>query len=125
MFILWAGKGIESASCVPAVVRRPLAMGPEGTCGEPPLCPSKFQELAEPEPLETDVAFVSILHVRAVRELTVSVTVLTFGSIAANNAILEERALTVCSTLVILEVTIPTASHRVLVVEICESTSEW
>ena len=45
---------------------------------EPSPCPSKFQELAEPEPLETDIAFVSILHLRAVRELTISVRVLTF-----------------------------------------------
>ena len=29
-----------------------------------------FHDLAESEPLETDVAFVSILHIRAVRELT-------------------------------------------------------
>ena len=81
---------------------------------EPSLCPSIFQDLAEPDPLETDVAFVSILHMRAVRELTFSVRVLTFCSNAANDAILAERALTVCSTLAILEVTIPTASLRVL-----------
>ena len=29
MFVLWAGEGIKSTSCVPVVVRRPLAMGPE------------------------------------------------------------------------------------------------
>ena len=34
----------------------------------------KFLHLAKSEPLETDVAFVSILHVRAVRELTFSVS---------------------------------------------------
>ena len=74
-----------------------------------------FHDLAESEPLETDVAFVSILHMRAVRELTFSVRVLTpFCSNAANDAILAERALSVCSTLAILEVTIPTASLRVL-----------
>ena len=86
-----------------------------------------FHDLAESEPLETSVAFVSILHMRAVSELTFSVRVLTFRSIAANNAILAERALTVCSTLEILEVTIPTASLRDLdvVVRICESTREW
>ena len=66
---------------------------------EPLLRPSMFHDLAESEPLETDVAFVSILHVRAVRELTFSVRVLTFCSNAANDAILAERALTVCSTL--------------------------
>ena len=81
---------------------------------EPSLCPSEFQEHAEPEPLEAEAAFVSILHMRAVRELTFSVRVLTFCSNAANDAILAESALTVCSTLAILEVTIPTASLRVL-----------
>ena len=38
---------------------------------------------AESEPLETDVAFVSNLHMRAVRELTFSVRVLTLCSNAA------------------------------------------
>ena len=71
--------------------------------------PAALQDLAEWEPLETDVAFVSILHMRAVRELTFSVRVLTFCSNAANDAILAERAVTVCSTLVILEVIAPTA----------------
>ena len=94
---------------------------------EPLLCPSMSHDLAESEPLETDVAFVSNLQMRAVRELTFSVKVLTFCSIAAKNAILAERALTVCSTLVILEVTIPTAYTEGLdvVVKFCESTREW
>ena len=35
---------------------------------EPLLCPSMFHDLAESEPLETVVAFVSILQMRAVRE---------------------------------------------------------
>ena len=34
---------------------------------EPPLCRSMFQDLAEPEPLETDVAFVSNMVTRAAR----------------------------------------------------------
>ena len=42
--------------------------------------------------METDVAFVSIWHKRAVRELTFSVEVLTFCSSAVNNAILATRA---------------------------------
>ena len=32
---------------------------------EPSLCPSFFQDLAEPDPLETDVAFVSNVVIRA------------------------------------------------------------
>ena len=44
----------------------------------------------------------------------ISVRVLTFCSIAANSAILVNKALTVCSTLVILEVTIHPSSQRVL-----------
>ena len=60
-------------------------MGPKGPsgCGAVAFCPNKFQELAQPEPLETEVAFASIWHVRAVRELTFSVRVLTFCSTAA------------------------------------------
>ena len=81
---------------------------------EPSPCPSTFQELAEPEPPEADVAFVKILHMRAVRELTFCAMVLTFCCIAANNAISTTRVLTICSTLVILEVTAPTASLMVL-----------
>ena len=44
-------------------------MGPEGPCGYGAitLCPSKFPELAEPKPLETDVAFVSSMVTRAAR----------------------------------------------------------
>ena len=37
---------------------------------EPSLCPSKFQELAEPEPLEAEAAFVSKVVTRAARLLT-------------------------------------------------------
>ena len=46
--------------------------------------------------------------------VTFSVSVLTFCSNAVNNAILATRALTVCSTLVIPELTVPTASLKVL-----------
>ena len=84
----------------------PWSMGPQRPSG----C-GAFHYLAESEPLETYVAFVSILQMRAVRELTFSVRVLTFCSNAANDAILAERALTVCSTLAILDVTISTASQ--------------
>ena len=69
------------------------------------LCPSMFHDLAESEPLEADVVFVSILQIRAVGELIFSVRVLTLCSNAAHDAILAEKALTVCSTLAILEVT--------------------
>ena len=59
---------------VPDVVRRPRPWDPRDPAAvEPLLCPSMFQDLAEPEPLETDVAFVSIWHIRAVRMLTFSV----------------------------------------------------
>ena len=64
---------------------------------EPSLCPSKFQELAELEPPEEEVAPASILHMRVVREMT-------FCSISANAAILVEKVLTICLMLVILDV---------------------
>ena len=38
---------------------------------EPSLCPSIFQDFAEPDPLETDVAFVSNMVKRAARLLTI------------------------------------------------------
>ena len=38
---------------------------------EPPPCPRTFQNLAEPEPLETDVAFVSKVVTRAARLLKI------------------------------------------------------
>ena len=82
---------------------------------EPSECPRMFHDLVESDPLVTDVAFVSILQTRASKEfLKFSVRVLTFCSIAAKDAILAESVLTVSSTLVILEVIIPTASQRVL-----------
>ena len=87
---------------------------------EPPLCLSTCQELAEPERLEANVAFASIWHIRAVREMKSS-------SIAANRATLAHGALTVCSTLVILE---GDNTHGLtngfdLFVEICKSSCEW
>ena len=46
-------------------------MGAKGPGGYGAItCPSKFQKLAEPEPLEAEVAPPSILHMRVVRELT-------------------------------------------------------
>ena len=47
---------------------------------EPLLCPSKFQELAEPEPLGTDVAFVSNVVTRAARLLTICSIFVIFAS---------------------------------------------
>ena len=38
---------------------------------EPSPCPNTFQDLAEPEPVETDVAFVSNMVTRAARVLTI------------------------------------------------------
>ena len=67
---------------------------------EPPICPSEGRDLAEPETLEAEAAFVSILHMRAVRELAFCVKQLTFCSISVNEPILAQKALTICSTLV-------------------------
>ena len=55
------------------------------------------QDLAEPETLEAEATSVSILHMRAVRELK-------FCSISANAAILVAKVLTICSLFVILAV---------------------
>ena len=44
------------------------------------LCPSKFQELADPQPLETDVAFVSYMVTRAARLLTICSIFVSFAS---------------------------------------------
>ena len=65
---------------------------------EPSICPSEDHDLSEPETLEAEAAFVSILHMRAMREFCVKQ--LTFCSIAANEPILAQKALTICSTLV-------------------------
>ena len=54
------------------------------TAVEPSLYPSMFHDLAEVEPLETNVAFVPILHMRVVRELSFSVRVLGFCSISVH-----------------------------------------
>ena len=48
--------------------------------GEPSLCPRKFQDLAEPDPLETDVAFVSNAVTRAARLLTICSIFVIFAS---------------------------------------------
>ena len=58
---------------------------------EPSLCPTKFQELPLPEQLEAQNAPASILHMRAVKELTFSAKMLTFYSIAANHTITVGR----------------------------------
>ena len=93
---------------------------------EPLLCPSMFHDLAEPEPLETDVAFVSILHMRAARELTCSVRVLTFCSNAAKDAILAERAYGLFDTGNSgSDHTHGFTKGLDVVVKICESTREW
>ena len=81
---------------------------------EPTACPSTFQDLAEPETFEAEATSVSILYMRAVRELTFCLRALTFCCISAKNEILAERVLTICSTVVILEVTRPTAALMVL-----------
>ena len=81
---------------------------------EQSICPSEGHDLAEPEALEAEAAFVSILHKRAVGELTICVRELTFCSIFVNETILAQRVLTIWSTLVILEVRRPTASLTVL-----------
>ena len=69
---------------------------------EPSTCASEGQDLAKQETLEAETALVSNLHMRAVR-------VLTLCSIPVNATILVERALSICSTMVILEVRRPTA----------------
>ena len=48
--------------------------------GEPSLCPSLFQDLAEPDPLETDVALVSNVVTRAARLLTICSIFVIFAS---------------------------------------------
>ena len=74
---------------------------------EPSTCSTEDQDRAEPDTFDAEAAYVSTLHICAVRWWK-------FCSISANIAMLAERSLTVCSALVILEVTIPTASLRVL-----------
>ena len=54
---------------------------------EPSTCPSKGQDLAELETHEAEAAYVSTLHMRAVRALK-------FCSISANAAILLEKVVT-------------------------------
>ena len=56
--------------------RNPVAL-------EPSLCPSIFQDLAEPEPLDTKAAFVSNMVTRAARLLTISSTFVIFASYEA------------------------------------------
>ena len=125
MFIFRAWESIKSTFCVfclssddpgPWDPRDPVAV-------DPSLCPSTIQDLAESGPLELEVAFASIWHTRAVRELGCWRSV----SNAVNNAILATRASTVCSTLVSLEVDnlhgFTDGLH--VVVKICESTREW
>ena len=50
---------------------------------EPSLCPSKFHDLAESDPLETDVAFVSSMVTRAARLLTICSIFVIFASYEA------------------------------------------
>ena len=50
---------------------------------KPLPCPSKFQELAEPKPLETDVAFDSKAVTRAARLLTICSVFVIFASCKA------------------------------------------
>ena len=50
---------------------------------EPVLCPSMFQDLAEPDPLETVVAFVSNAVTRAARLLTICSIFVIFASYEA------------------------------------------
>ena len=50
---------------------------------EPSLCPSKFQEFAEPEPLETHVACVSNVVTRAAKLLTICSIFVIFASYEA------------------------------------------
>ena len=47
---------------------------------EPVLCPSMFQDLAEPDPLETVVAFVSNVVTRAAMLLTIGSIFVIFAS---------------------------------------------
>ena len=51
--------------------------------GEPSLCPRKFKDLAEPDPLETDVALVSNVVTRAARLLTICSIFVIFESYEA------------------------------------------
>ena len=50
---------------------------------EPSLCPSKFQELAEPEPLEAEAAFVYKVETRAARLLRIRSIFVIFASYEA------------------------------------------
>ena len=80
---------------------RPMILGrripKDPVAVEPSFCPSKFQDLAEPETQHAEAKYASIFHMRAVTELK-------FCSISANAAILAEKVLTICSILVILDV---------------------
>ena len=60
----------------PRVPRDPVAV-------EPSLCPSLFQDLAEPDPLEADVAFISKVATRAARLLTICSIFVIFASYEA------------------------------------------
>ena len=64
---------------------------------EPSLCPSMFQDLAEPEPLDLEVAFASIWHSRALRELKFSVRVSSWTS-GYGNLLQEKSRGTIAST---------------------------
>ena len=55
----------------------------KSAAGEPVLCPSMFQDLADPDPLETDVAFVSNVVTRAARLLTICSIFVIFASYKA------------------------------------------
>ena len=50
---------------------------------EPSLCPSMFQDLTEPDPLETDVAFVSNVVTQTARLLTICSIFVIFASYEA------------------------------------------
>ena len=93
---------------------------------EPLLCPSMFHDLAESEPLETNVAFVSILHIRTVRERTFSARVLTLLQCSKSRHLSREGVDGLFNT----GNSGGGHTHGLtegldVVVKICESTREW